>query len=163
MSVSFNVKKFQFKPFVTIQKTTLHNYSRYANTSNVTPDPNNNFDPLNNNIYSGMGTEMDHKFTPKVYGGGYLNYQAGKFNINVNAYVFSKHTFYHSFNLYFPDGRGVGEVKEKAVINAKISYSPMKTLTVFINAKNVLNKQSREYYLSDLTPGMILGGVTVKL
>jgi iron complex outermembrane recepter protein len=163
MSVSFNVKKFQFKPFVTIQKTTLHNYSRYANTSNATPDPNNDFDPLNNNIYSGMGTEMDHKFTPKVYGGGYVNYQVGKFNINVNVYTFSKHTFYHSFNLYFHDGRGIGEVKSKAVVNAKVSYSPVKALTVFINAKNVLNKQSREYYLSDNTPAMVSFGATVKL
>jgi iron complex outermembrane receptor protein len=163
MSVNFNAKKFQFKPFVTIQKTTLHNYSRYANTSNVTPDPNNNFDPLNNNIYSGIGTKMDHKFTPKVYGGGYVNYQAGKFNINVNGYTFSKHTFYHLYNLHFPDGRGIGEVKSKAIVNAKISYSPIKALAVFINAKNVLNKQSREHYLSDLTPPMVLAGVTVKL
>jgi iron complex outermembrane receptor protein len=163
LSINFNIKNFQFKPFITIQKTTLHNYSQFSNTSNVTPDPNNNFDPLKNNIYSGMGTEMDHKFTPKAYGGGYVNYVAGKFNFNVNAYAFTNHTFYHSYNLYFPDGRGVGEVKSKAIINAKVSYAPFKALTVFINAKNILNKQSREHYLSDLTPAMILGGVTVNL
>jgi iron complex outermembrane receptor protein len=163
LSVNFNMKSFQFKPFVTIQNTTLHNYSRFANTSNVTPDPTNNFDPLNNNIYSGMGTKIDHKFTPKAYGGGYINYIAGKFNFNVNAYAFTNQTFYHSYNLYFPDGRGVGEVKSKVVLNAKVSFTPVKALTIFVNAKNLLNKRSREHYLSDLTPSMLLGGLTVNL
>ncbi len=162
-SIHIQLKKLNIKPFVTIQKTTLHNYTPFTNTSDASPSPLNNFDPLNNNIYSGMGTEMDHKFTPKAYGGIYVNYQVKKFNVNVNGYYFSKHTFYHVSNLFTTDGSGQSEVKSKAIINAKISFTPIKALSLFVNAKNILHKQSREYYLSDTTPAMIFGGLSFKM
>ncbi|WP_276374823.1 TonB-dependent receptor plug domain-containing protein [Chryseolinea sp. H1M3-3] len=162
-SIHIQLKKLTIKPFVTIQKTTLHDYTHFTNTSDASPSPLNNFDPLNNNIYSGMGTEMDHKFTPKAYGGIYVNYQFSKFNVNVNGYYFSKHTFYHISNLFTTDGSGQGEVESKAIINAKISFTPIKALSLFVNAKNILNKQSREYYLSDMTPAMIFGGLSFKM
>lgn len=163
VSVNFVFKKWQVRPFVTLQKTTLHDYSTFTNTPDVTPAPPNNFDPVTFNINSGIGTETDHKFTPKTYGGVYVNYRFGKFNVNMNSYSFSKQTFYHIENTFATDGSGIGEIKAKTIVNTKISYSPLSKIFIFVTAQNILNRQSMEYYLSDPTPRMIYGGVTLKL
>lgn len=166
VSLSMNViaGKIQLKPFVTLQKTTLYDYSIFSNTSDASPGPNNNGDPAQNNIYSGIGSEIDHKFTPSVYGGAVVNYQPNsKFNVNLNAYYFSSHTFLQFDNLTYQDGvRGVEHIDSKINLNATVSYAPSKLITVFVNARNILNDQSVEYYRGDKIQGMILGGVRLQ-
>lgn len=164
IGVTFVVNKLQLKPFVTFQKTTLKDYSPYFNTTNAAPAPNNGFDPANNNVDSGKGTDTNHKFTPKAYGGLYANYALGsKFNMNVSTYWFSQQTFYHMDNTSYNDGvHGVGNVEGKAIVNAKFSYNPAKPVTIFVTGKNLLNRKSSEYYDGDPTPRMILGGVSLQ-
>jgi iron complex outermembrane receptor protein len=163
-SISMNViiSKLQLKPFVTFQKTTLNDYAPFFSTSAAAPNPINNMDPVNNNINSGIGTETDHKFTPKAYGGVSINYNmSNKFNFNVNSYWFSKQTYLQRQNIEFKDGvRGVEHIEGKAIINAKVAYTPVKGLSIFVNGKNLLGKESIEYYDGDATPRMILGGVS---
>jgi iron complex outermembrane receptor protein len=164
-SVSLNIvlDKIQIKPFVTVQKTTLKDYSPYFVTTNAVPGPNNNFDPANNNINSEKGTETAHRFTPKAYGGANANYSiSSKFNFNVSAYWFAQHTFYHMDNITYGGTRGVENVEGKLLLNAKLAYTPVKQVSVFVTGKNLLNKKSVEYYDGDATPAMILGGVNVK-
>jgi iron complex outermembrane recepter protein len=162
VSMTVVVDKFQIKPFVTFQKTTLKDYSQYFGTSDASPAKKNNFDPANNNVNSGIGTETDHKFTPKAYGGAHINYgMSSKFNFNVSAYWFGKQTFYYQDNTEFNDGiHGVGNIEGKAIVNAKASYTPVNGLSIFVNGKNLLGKKSVEYYLGDATPMMVLGGVS---
>jgi iron complex outermembrane receptor protein len=162
ISLSMVVDKFRIKPFVTFQKTTLKDYSPYFGTNTTMPAPKNNFDPANNNVNSGIGTETDHKFTPKAYGGAHIHYSiSSKFNFNVSTYWFSRQTFYHVDNTEFQDGvHGVGNIKGKAIVNAKVSFTPVKGLFLSVTGKNLLGQESAEYYLSDATPTMVLGGVS---
>ncbi|HEY9046249.1 MAG TPA: TonB-dependent receptor [Ohtaekwangia sp.] len=166
-TVSLNAifDKVQLKPFVTLQKTTLHDYSPYFNTADASPSSSNNNDPATNNINSGKGTSIDHKFTPKAYGGAYANYHiSSKFNMNANIYWFTKQTFYQRDNLVYQDGvRGVEHVKSKLLLQAKLSYTPVKSVTVFVNGRNLLAKKSREYYSGDVTFMMLLGGINFSL
>jgi iron complex outermembrane receptor protein len=165
ISMTVVVDKFQIKPFVTFQKTTLEDYSPYFGISTASPAAKNNFDPANNNVNSGIGTEKNHEFTPKAYGGAHINYSmSSKFNFNLSTYWFSKQTYYYQDNIEFNDGvRGVGNIEGKAIVNAKVSFAPVKGLSIFVNGKNLLGKKSVEYYLGDATPMMVLGGVSFDL
>lgn len=159
VALRYVVNKFQIKPFVTLQKTRLENYSQYFSTSNATPSPGNNMDPANYNLNT--VSDVDHKFTPEVYGGAYINYALNnKFNFNVNAYWFSKQTFLSQDNTTYQDGvRGVENIEGKLLLNATVSYAPVKQLRVFVNGRNLLNRKSVEYYNSDTTPAMVYGGI----
>jgi iron complex outermembrane receptor protein len=163
-SISLNIvlNKVQIKPFVTFQKTTLNDYSPYFSTSNAVPGANNEGDPVNHNVNSGKGTETKHKFTPKAYGGAYVNYAIHtKLNINLCTYWFSSQTFYQMDNITYKDGKhGVGDIAGKLIVNAKIQYKPIDGLSIFVNGKNLLNKSSVEYYRGDKTSLMVLGGVS---
>ncbi|MBT1697863.1 TonB-dependent receptor plug domain-containing protein [Fulvivirgaceae bacterium PWU4] len=163
-SISLNVviDKLQLKPFITLQKTTLEDYAPYFSTSAAAPNSLNNFDPATYNLNSGIGTETEHQFTPKAYGGAFINYSISqKFNINVNTYWFSKQTFLHRQNIEFKDGvRGIEHIEGKAIVNARVSYVPVKAVSIFVTGKNLLGKKSIEYFDGDATPSMVLGGVT---
>ncbi|MBC7923871.1 MAG: hypothetical protein H7Z75_22585, partial [Ferruginibacter sp.] len=161
-SVNYVAKRFQVKPFITFQNTTLLNYSKYSNTDNARAGAANGNDPQQNNINSGKGTEIDHQFTPRVYGGASVNYQISqKIDFNLNPYYYSKHTFYHADHLLSDDKiiRGVGNIRSKLILNAKLSYSPVKAATVFVSAKNLLNDRSQEYYNTDRMGSRVLAGV----
>jgi iron complex outermembrane receptor protein len=153
--------KFQLKPFVTFQKTTLHDYSPYYNNTAAVPSMLNNNNPAANNVNSGIGQETDHKFTPKAYGGAYLNYAPhSKFMVNVTTYWFSKQTFFMRDNIVYQDGvHGVENIEGKVLLNAKVTYKPVESLSVFVNGRNLLVQKSVEYYDADVTPVMLLGGV----
>jgi iron complex outermembrane recepter protein len=152
VSLSWSSKKFQAKSFVTFQHTMMKNYSPYLNTEDAGSGPFN--------IYSGMGQKEVFKGSPKVYGGASANYMPmDKLNINVNAYYYSKQTSYHVSNIVFNDGiRGIDHIDPKLIINANISYNPVKDLRFFLNLKNILNDRSREFFRADEVPfGFLLG------
>jgi iron complex outermembrane receptor protein len=161
IAMTFVVNKFQIKPFVTFQNTLLKDYSPYFSMSNAAPAAENNFDPANNNVDSGIGTEKDHKFTPKAYGGAYLNYSISpKLSFNINAYSFSKQTFYQTDNIKYNDGvHGVQNIDGKVILNARFSYKPVDQLTVFVTCRNLLGDESVEFYQSDATSRIVMGGI----
>lgn len=166
-TLSLNVvfDKVQLKPFVSFQKTTLKDYAPYFNATTAAPDISNGYDPANNNMYSGIGTTTDHKFTPKAYGGAYVNYRVtSKFNMNVNMYWFSHQTFYQMDNMRYQDGaHGIEHIEGKLLLQARLAYSPVKQVTIFANGRNLLADKSREYYHGDATAMMLLGGVNFQL
>ncbi|MBT1705038.1 TonB-dependent receptor plug domain-containing protein [Chryseosolibacter indicus] len=159
VSVNYVVNKLQIKPFVSFQKTKLEDYSPYFSSTAATPSASNNMDPATYNFNN--VSDVDHKFTPSAYGGAYINYAlSSKFNFNLNAYWFSKQTFYHKDNFTYKDGvRGVENIDSKVLLNATVSYAPIKQLRIFVNGRNLLNRKSIEYYNSDATPAMIFGGI----
>jgi iron complex outermembrane recepter protein len=152
VSANYVINKIQLKPFVTLQETRLRDYSSYYNTPEANPA---------NNINSGIGTAVTHKGTPAVYGGAYINYQVHpKVNINLNSYYFSSQTFYHRDNILYRDGeRGVDHVAGKFITNARVSYSPVKRLDVFVSGKNLLGQYTREFYKTDRIGTNVLAGL----
>jgi iron complex outermembrane receptor protein len=151
LSLNYVVSQFQVKPFVTCQDTRLADYAPYPFTPDGPAHPSNLGNPAQNNLYSGIGTQIKHQGTPSWYGGAYLNWQIGsKLNVNLNPYFYTGHTFYLSENVGYRDGeRGIDAIRAKALINAKVSYQVYKGIDLFVGARNLLNNQAREFYRSD--------------
>jgi iron complex outermembrane receptor protein len=160
LSFNFVAGKFQIKPYVTIQHTTLFNYSPYAvsaTADSVYFIPNS----TTNNINSGLGTQMKSQSTPAVYGGAYIDVQiTPQLNLNLNPYFLAGHTQLEASNLTYNDGvRGVQKLSPKFIMNVVVSYTFFKKLTLFMNFKNCFSDKSREFFRGD-TPGFkVLGGV----
>jgi iron complex outermembrane receptor protein len=161
LAVNFIAGDWQVKPFVTLQKTMLYNYSPYANSPQAPPVPSNHNDPAVYNIYSGMGTKMEHQATPACYGGAYINWSAGpRLNINVTPWFYSAQTQLHSSNLTYNDGeRGIEHIKGKVMLNAAITYAITKMVTLSLSGRNCFNTRVREFYRADAPALMVFGGV----
>jgi iron complex outermembrane recepter protein len=153
VSLVYNLKKIQLKPFVTLQSTRLRDYAPYYNT------PDAGVGPLN--MYSGLGTDQKHKSTPAVFGGVSLNYiPMEKLNINLNAYYFSANDFYHLTNFLYQDGiRGIDHISGKFILNATIAYRPSGNIRIFCSGRNILNDKSREFFHVDKVPCRLFGGI----
>jgi len=158
VSLSYSSKKLQIKPFATLQKTIMKNYAPFLNT----PDGGA---PGAKHIYSGMGSKATLESTPAIFGGASLNYvPSSKWNVNLNAYYYSAQKYYHVTNVFFNDGiRGIDDIEGKFIINANVSFEAINGLHLFLNGKNLLNKKSREFFKTDETPCMLLGGINFEL
>jgi iron complex outermembrane receptor protein len=153
VSLNYNSRKLQIKPFVTFQQTRMRNYAPFLATPEYAPTKN---------IYSAMGTETIFKATPTTFGGVAINYiLTARINVNLSAYYYSSQIYHHVSNLIFNDGiRGIDHIPAKLIINANISYEAVKGLRLFCSGKNMLNNKSREFFKSDAVPFMLLGGLS---
>lgn len=160
LSVTYVMGRFQFRPFITVQQTTLFNYSPYAVSPNA---PETIFFSQNvdtNNYNSGIGTQMKHRATPAVFGGAYINIEIVKnLNLNLNPYFMSGGTQLEAANLSFGDGkRGVENIRAKFIMNIVASYTLFNKLTFFMNFKNCFSDKTREFYRGDIPGFKVSGG-----
>lgn len=164
LSINFLAKKWEFRPFMTVQATTLRDYSPYNNTANVPALPSNP-DPIHNNLNSGLGTRINHKGTPTAYGGAYINWKPTKrLNINFNPYYWTEQTQYASANVSYMDGqRGVQVINAKLLWNMCFAYTVEKRLTFSCSIRNLLNDTSKEFYKADSPTLMVYGGASFRL
>lgn len=160
LSLNWNTKKIQFKPFITFQKSIVKDYAPYANTADAQPGILV-LNPAQNNIYSGIGTKTSLRSAPSVFGGLVANYVVTpKLNINVNAYCYSNQTISHATSMIFQDGeRGIDHIRGKWLLNTSISYEAIDGLHLFITGKNMLNNTSREFFKTDKVPAMFFAGL----
>lgn len=160
LSLNWNSKKIQLKPFITVQKSTVKDYAPYANTPDADPGILQN-NPSQNHIYSGLGTKTVLKSAPAAFGGLVANYLVlPKLNVNVNACYYSNQTITHAFNMVFQDGvKGIDHVSQKLLLNTSISFEATDGLHLFISGKNILNNKSREFFRTDKVPAMFFGGI----
>jgi iron complex outermembrane recepter protein len=160
VSLNWVTKDFQFKPFITVQKTQARHYAPFANTPDAPPlfvQSN----PAVNNIFSGLANKATVKTAPAVFGGFAADYAvSSKLNINLNAYYYSAHTITHAINILFNDGvRGIDRIPAKLIMNATLSYEVLKGVQLTVSGKNLLNNESREFYKTDAVPFMMVGGI----
>ena len=121
----------QLKPFITVQKSKVHDL------------PVNPLVSLDDVI-----EEDDHKSTPTLYGGAFINYIANrKLNLNLNAYYFSSHTLYHAMDL--ERASTVGNIDGKLLLNSKITFHAIDKLNFYLNVRNIIGNDSREHYGTD--------------
>lgn len=140
--------KFQIRPFVTVQRTQTTNLpAEFIATS------------LNPQLPYLSG---EHKNTPSIYGGYFVNCRiAKKLDLNMTGYYFGRHNQYD-----VSDRTGEGEqgvIKGKFLLNAKVKYSVTPQLNVFVNARNALNNNSREFFGADQIGGLYMGGIAFRL
>ena len=142
--------KFQVKPFITWQKTEVEDMPTGFNTEAV--DAVNN---TNNTV------TVTNDQTPSVFGGIYINYKPVKhLNVNLNSYYMSSQNQYSFYSLMNPATTS-GEIDSKLILNTKVSYDLTKHINVYVNARNALNNQSREYMGADVTGILLLGGLRI--
>ncbi|MFA0963376.1 TonB-dependent receptor plug domain-containing protein [Roseivirga sp. BDSF3-8] len=158
MTLSANyvpTSRIQLKPFITIQKTEVKDRPLGFNALDTDPV----FNPYN--IYTTV--DEDQESTPSVYGGLYANYRVSqKWNVNLSSYFFSAHTLFNEIDLQ-REGEsavGVGQIDGKALINAKVSYQVVDKLNLYINGRNLLGGESREFYGTDRTGRSVLFGAS---
>ncbi|MBL6447102.1 TonB-dependent receptor [Fulvivirga sp. 29W222] len=141
--------KLQVKPFITWQKTEVEDMPAGFNTEAV--DPVNN---INNTA------TVSNDQTPSLFGGIYVNYKFKQLNVNLNPYYMSRQHQYSFYSLMNPATTS-GEIDSKFILNAKISYDITKNINLYINARNALNDQSREFMGADENGALLLGGLRV--
>jgi iron complex outermembrane receptor protein len=156
ISATWTMSKLQIKPFITIQETKAIDYYR----SNMMPAMGR---PAN--IYSGMGTRQSLESTPTVFGGASVNYTpVTRLNVTLNAYYYTKQTYYHLSNILLNDGvRGIDHIPAKLLLNANITYEPTAGIKLFCTGRNLLNDTSREFFKTDRVPFTLLGGIHFEL
>jgi iron complex outermembrane receptor protein len=139
-------QRIQFKPFVTLQQTETSNLaSSYA-------DPGSGATVT----YS----DSKHKHTPSFYGGYYFNFKATeKLNLNLNGYYFAAHRQYNLTDR--ADVSEAGDIAGTVLVNLKGSYQVGKLVNIFINCRNVLNSDSREYWGTDNIGALYMIGVSL--
>jgi iron complex outermembrane receptor protein len=138
--------KIQFKPFITVQKTETQDMpSSYVSSA---LDPTVQY------------TDSEHKNTPRFYGGYYLNAKLlSKLNVNMNGYYYAAHRQYDRED---PAATGTqGDINGKFLVNIKANWAVTRQVNVFLNARNVLNNRSREFYAADRTAGLYMVGASV--
>lgn len=164
--LDYNIESWQIKPFLTVQKTWLLDYSPYKNTETA-PILGFNTDPVHNNINSNKGTTIDHKGTPGWYGGAYVNYAINKkWNANVTGYFFGEQTQIESANLTYSqtgDGRGQQLIEPKLLLNGTVCFKPAPEVTLSLSFRNALNRTQVEFYKGDAPTYMLFGGLYFEL
>ncbi|MCU0382451.1 MAG: TonB-dependent receptor plug domain-containing protein [Cyclobacteriaceae bacterium] len=137
-------EKIQIKPFLTWQKTETKNLPSSFNTEAVGTQIGQ---PV---TYS----NSKHRATPSVYGGYYLQYNPVKnLSLNVTGYYMSAQTQY---------GDTDQEIDNIMLVNAKIAYQ-IKSVTVFVNGRNILNNDSRQFWGTDRAGSTWLAGLSFDL
>lgn len=145
-TIGFNYipkENLQIKPYVTFQQTDLESFD--PNITDMTEET----------------IEEEHEWTPKYYGGLYINYMPlEKLNINVNSYFYDSQTFKYLTIVNSDDETELltDEISGKFLINSKISYEFWKNSKVYLNARNLLSGEERQFAFADeIKPVYILG------
>lgn len=141
-------KQWQIRPFVTIQETKVENFDFYNNPQQTGVAYN--------------GQKLKHESTPSIFGGWYVNYSPiSKLNLNTSAYYLGDQVIYHQNDLYFENNEG--QIASKMNISAKAAYQVYNKLNVFIGGKNMLNKNTREFYGTDRMGSQYFAGLSYNL
>ncbi|WKN43092.1 TonB-dependent receptor plug domain-containing protein [Tunicatimonas pelagia] len=151
--------KFQFKPFITIQRTQAEDLPLDYNALPLNPTPTAENPLVNlNTIDNGIDTEL--LSTPRVYGGFFAHGSfTSRLQANLSGYYFDSHTLYMAQD----DLDEAVQIDSKLLLNSKISYRVVDPLKVYINVRNLLGNDSREYYRTDRIGRMILIGASFSL
>ncbi|MCS3799673.1 TonB-dependent receptor plug domain-containing protein [Niastella sp. OAS944] len=157
VSVTIDVRKLKIKPFVTWQQTIIKDFVASDLMPNVVPGATD--------IYSGIGNSSVLNSTPALYGGATVDYKlARKLNVNLSTYFFTKQEYHHISGILLNNSvQGTDRIAGKFILNANVSYEPVKGLMLFCAGRNLLNQTVREFYYTDKVPLMLMGGFSYKL
>lgn len=148
--------KWQVKPFVTFQSTNTDNLPNAYNDPSLSTTQGLFFpQPV---TYA----DSRHKYTPSVYGGYYINYKAGeKVNINANGYFLGAQTWYRAATLSNQEMTVTSE--PVFLFNIRASYALTKSLNVYVNGRNVLNNENRQFLGADTSGALVMGGLSLNV
>jgi iron complex outermembrane receptor protein len=145
VSLGFTTRRFNGRVFATLQHTVIKDHA---------PDIYHLWDISYNPLDPKNQIDKDHVATPDLYGGFFLNYQpADTWNINLNAYYFTRHTqiradFIRGDNMTsYPSGDF--DVQQSFLLNLKVSYNFWNGLSAFVNVRNLFNINQPQFAWGD--------------
>jgi iron complex outermembrane recepter protein len=147
--------KLSFSIFGTYQESTLKNFYNKTATKIIK-------EMLGKALVSGKAQadgidsliNMTNKSTPSFYGGGNINYiPCKKLIVNAGFYYYSQQTY--TMKDYETD------IDPKFIVNLKVSYKFWKNNSVYVNARNLFNNESREFGYLDKIGGTYLMGINL--
>ncbi|MGF1638207.1 MAG: TonB-dependent receptor plug domain-containing protein [Cyclobacteriaceae bacterium] len=153
VTVSANVvskKGFQFKPFFTYQSTMARNFPSGLNHPDLNPTENIE-----------ITSDEKHNSTPSFFGGAYLNFKLGKWNLNMNPYFMSAYQIYNVNDIR--NETNIGKIDNLLLLNARASYQVTNNLSLYVNGRNISNNTSRQFYGTDTMGAMVLGGLNLRI
>lgn len=155
-STEYTFKKGKISVFGTWQKTDLQNASFFS----LTPES----DPSGERNTSIQSNINNYAATPSFYGGfsGYIKFST-RFHLSSNAYIFTRQEITHISDVILVRPINPFEVKSKILLNAKLIYLPVQQLKLFLNIRNILGQDSREYYFTDRIGSLVLIGMNFEL
>jgi iron complex outermembrane recepter protein len=155
INVALN-NKLKANVFGTVQETKLKNYYPLSTEEIVTAMTTNAVisGTMNSTHRPDSLISVTHKSTPSYYGGLSINYApTSRINVNTSLYYYGKQIFVHK--------NETAEVSAKAIVNLKVSYKVYKNNAVFVNVRNLLNNESKEFAFTDRTGALYLLGVNM--
>jgi len=150
--------KVQFRPHVTVQETTLKNYSPYYN------DPGARGPAFTGSTENTTTTKS--KFTPKMWRGfNLIVTPINKVSVDISGYYFSNYEIHSGSESDFRTGeiknQPGSDIKSKFLLNLAVKYEIIPKVNAFINWRNVLNQDTAETFGSDLIGTNLMGGISL--
>ena len=100
--------------------------------------------------------DYEHKSTPSYFGGFSLTYRpTERLEIIPQGYFYGRQSFENQY--------GTIDIDSKFLLNTKVTYKATDKLSVFANARNILNNQSAEFAYMDENPTLFLLGLNFRL
>ena len=92
-----------------------------------------------------------------------IEYQAilTKFNINLNGYYFASHRQYDATDE--TSTSEVGDISGKFLLNVKANWNITSQLSLYVNGRNILNSNTREFFGTDRIGGLYMVGASFSL
>lgn len=156
-----------FKVFGTVQSTELSNVLKDI-SSLYMADPTGTLPlPVAGIPYANLSDEAfedtKNEWTPAYYGGFMVNYSPiKKVNLNLSGYYYGKQVY----SRYFYDNTTLQHttmsttLDPNIILNTKVAYRVTDNLSVYVNARNLLNHNKTEMAYNDKIKGLYLGGVS---
>lgn len=167
----------------TVQKTTLDNYLHYSNTDLaefqindgvvkrmnalgekivghymqtgevITPTQEEvNAAIISNALPTDEQDNVNHEATPSFWGSlGVIYRPTKKLELSSYGYYYGDQTFVNQYDNV--------DIDAKFIWNAQVSYKLIDNVSLFVNAKNILNDKSNEFAFMDEIGSLYLGGV----
>jgi len=79
----------------------------------------------------------------------------------MNGYYYASHTQYDRIDENTPTGQG--DISGKFLVNVKANWALTRNVNVFLNARNLMNNRSREFYAADRSAGLYMLGVNLNI
>jgi hypothetical protein len=112
-------------------------------------------------------SDSKHTYTPGTFGGFYFNYRpVTRLNVSLSSYFYSSQGHYDQSVVNAtatPNQYAQAQIAGKVMMNAKVSYDVLKGLQVYVNARNLFNADSHEFYAADKTQGLYLAGASFNI
>ena len=111
--------------------------------------------------------DMDNEAVPSFWGSLSFTYKpTNKLDITAQGYYYDKYYLYSQYETSTnrpADPKYTGHIDGKFSLNAKVNYKINEMISVFVNARNVLNNDTQEYVFMDKIGGLYLAGFNFKL